>query len=666
MKFVSKNWVGAAVTIILSLHFIMAFTSLTRKSLVFDEPAHIVGGLNCWKNNDYSMTPDNGLLPQKIIAFPLLFLKAEVPPPESREWNDNAPEQIQKKLLFGDFKETGRILFSARTAILCISVLTGLAVFFISRSIFGTAGGFVSLILYSFCPSILAHSRFATSDLVATSTFLMSVWAFWRLLHKINIPNVLLSSISLAFLCLSKMSFFIIIPACLALILLKMAEKTPVMICSKWKRRELDTQSAQLKTFICLIVVNILLVTAIIWAFYGFRYEMHPKVSLVNKASIERNWNNLIVKTGTVGKIANFAREKQILPEAFIYGFLSVYQYSKHRYSFMNGELSETGWWTFFPYAFLTKTPVPFFIILILAIFAIRRKPSHAERNEVENSNGSLFGKFHDILPYLVFIIIYFLFAVVSKINIGHRHILPIYPPLFIICGGISYLFASNATDIIRKLRLPAILLVAWFCLDSLSAWPDYLSYFNRLAGGPENGYKHLVDSSLDWGQDLSNVNPTLEKHKELNSKNLYISYFGVDIPERFSIQAKILPGYHLFDRKSVFRLEEGTYIISATMLQMVYFAEMLYNETGLVNSQLDEELFVKSRDAAEHEISKFGGNPDANHEPSKDYRIYNMLRFAKLYIYLRDRKPDASVGHSMLVFKLSSKEVKEALSPSP
>lgn len=666
MKFVYKNWIAIAVAVILSLHFILAFTSLIRKSLVFDEPAHIVGGLNCWKNNDYSMTPDNGLLPQKIIALPVLFMQVELPPAGSSEWNDKTPLQIQEKLLFKDFGETGKILFSARTAILFISVLTGFAVFLISRSIFGTAGGFVSLILYSFCPSILAHSRFATSDLVAASTFLMSVWAVWRLIHKINIPNILLSSLSLAFLCLSKMSFFIIIPVCFALILLRMTKDAPVMICSKWMKKELATQSAQLSAFVCLGILNVILVSAIIWAFYGFRYEMHPETSSVDKVSIGQNWNNLIAQTGTIGKIANFAKEHKILPEAFTYGFLSVYQYSKHRYSFMNGELSNTGWWSFFPYAFFTKTPIPFFLILIFAIFTIRRKTCPAEKKEFEEQHGSLLNNFYDVSPYLVFIIIYLLFAIVSKINIGHRHILPIYPPLFIVCGGVSYVFAANAAGIIRKLRIPAVFLVAWFCFDSFAAWPDYLSYFNRLAGGSDNGYNHLVDSSLDWGQDLSNVNPTLEKNKELDSKNLYLSYFGVDIPERFGIQAKILPGYHLFDRERVFHLGEGTYIISATMFQMAYFAEMFYNETGLDNSQIDEGLFVKSRDLAEQEIREFSENSNIKHEPSRDYRIYNMLRFAKLYIYLKDRKPDALVGHSMLVFKLSREDLENAMRPAP
>jgi len=90
--------------------------------------------------------------------------------------------------------------------------------------------------------------------------------------------------------------------------------------------------------------------------------------------------------------------------------------------------------------------------------------------------------------------------AMTTSLNIGHRHILPIYPPLFVLCGACALYFRS------LKFRAGAIvisILTCWQVAESFAVRPDYLSYFNQAAGGPEGGYRHLVDSSLDWGQDL-------------------------------------------------------------------------------------------------------------------------------------------------------------------
>ena len=64
---------------------------------------------------------------------------------------------------------------------------------------------------------------------------------------------------------------------------------------------------------------------------------------------------------------------------------------------------------------------------------------------------------------------------------------------------------ASGAAAPRRKPLLAGavVICVTLFALESLYRWPNYLAYFNLLAGGPAHGYQHLADSSLDWGQDL-------------------------------------------------------------------------------------------------------------------------------------------------------------------
>ena len=98
--------------------------------------------------------------------------------------------------------------------------------------------------------------------------------------------------------------------------------------------------------------------------------------------------------------------------------------------------------------------------------------------------------------------------AMTSPLNLGERHLLPTYPALFILAGGAAGWLRSQH----RWFGAAAVaaLLVA-LGAESIAIRPHYLAYFNVLAGGPESGYRHLVDSSLDWGQDLPGLKRWLE-----------------------------------------------------------------------------------------------------------------------------------------------------------
>ncbi len=653
---VPKSWEIVIVTAVLLLHFSLGFTSLIQKSLTFDEPAHIAGGLDCWINGNFGMTPDNGVLPQKIETLPLLFMEDCIQA-NSPAWDEKTTDDVQKKILFNDFSRTDIIVESARIPVLAVSVLTGLFLFFVSRCIFGSLGALITLFLYCLSPTILAHSCLATSDLIASSAFIISIWAVWKTLHKINATNILLSSISISMLCLSKMSFFIIIPIYLVLIFFRICSGTPLPVAFKSRVCEFKSQKSQFMVFLCLALLNAVFVILMVWSFYGLRFEMGKDY---DPQAQEQRWQTMLDKTGRIGKIANFARKSKIMPEAFTYGFLSVYHYSRQRYAFMDGELSNNGWWIFFPYSFLIKTPIPLFCLMLIAIFAVFQIRRQAlEDKKTDESLPTNKNVLYELLPYIVFIGIYVTFAIASRINIGHRHLLPIYPALFLLAGSVSYFFKTTMQSH-RVIRLAVILSCVWFFTESLMIWPDYLAYFNQFSGGPKNGYKHLVDSSLDWGQDLKKLKLWTGKNRGSEKNPLYLSYFGTDIPERFALDAKILPGFHPFDRKTEFFLEKGTYVISATMLQFVYFPELYKNETGLDPTKINDELYQKVKGPAEKEILEYMKNPISGQ--SQDYKLYNMLRFAKLCLYLRDRQPDDFIGYSLLVHKLSDDEIRKAL----
>jgi hypothetical protein len=161
--------------------------------------------------------------------------------------------------------------------------------------------------------------------------------------------------------------------------------------------------------------------------------------------------------------------------------------------SYLLGEVRDTGWWYFFPVALAVKTPLAFILLCAAGAFAAPRAPPGPDRR-------------YQLEPLAIATVL-LLVCIPSRINIGVRHVLPIYPFLAITAGvGLAWLFRS-----IRAAPAAALcgaLLLGWHLVSSVRAHPDYLAYFNELAGDePE---RILVDSDLDSGQDLKRLADTL------------------------------------------------------------------------------------------------------------------------------------------------------------
>ena len=201
-----------------------------------------------------------------------------------------------------------------------------------------------------------------------------------------------------------------------------------------------------------------------------------------------------------------------------------------------------------------------------------------------------------------------------------------------------------------RKISVLTVVLGV-LLLETLSVHPHYLSYFNLLSGGPARGYRLLVDSSNDWGQDL----PALAKWQESNKlhNKRYLAYFGTANPLSYGINIKKLPGFLDRHYESDWQpLSAGTYIISATLLQLIYQPDVFGQWTAE-----QEYEFVK--------LSNFFSqrtNIDSRKLHFDQYRKYEKLRFARLCHYLRQRNPDEMIGYSLLVYNLNAEDIRQAL----
>jgi hypothetical protein len=262
----------------------------------------------------------------------------------------------------------------------------------------------------------------------------------------------------------------------------------------------------------------------------------------------------VVDRSTTVGTIMAEVGKKLGLPaHPYLVGLndFAVHDREGH-HAYLMGMWSEQGWWYYFPVVFAVKTPAAVLILLGLCVAAglvalARAGPRRWRIREVPFEWMVL------LLPPLV----YFALCMRSHVNIGVRHILPVYPFLFIA------LAAALTRRAWGKRALGVLALV--LAVESVAIYPHYLAFFNGFAGGPDNGPRYLVDSNLDWGQDLNNLKKYLAAH---DMKRLCICYFGRARLQYYKIDYLYLPRTaETAEREKM----DCVAAISATQLQGAY-----------------------------------------------------------------------------------------------
>ena len=170
------------------------------------------------------------------------------------------------------------------------------------------------------------------------------------------------------------------------------------------------------------------------------------------------------------------------------------------------------------------------------------------------------------IVCLLVPVIVYGVSAIATNLNLGVRHVLPLYPFLFVALGiGVWRMMCRWAP----LGGLLALALLLGLVVESAMAWPNYIAFFNTPSGGSRGGVKLLSDSNLDWGQDL----PLLRDWQEENpTRKLYLCYFGTADPRFYKLDFTNLPGGWPWMPETVPTQPGGVLAISATNLQGTYF----------------------------------------------------------------------------------------------
>jgi len=647
------------------LHWSLAFSAVWQKCQTFDEVIHVTGGYSYWVTGDYRLNPEAGMLAQRLMALPLLAGDYRFPPLDQEAWRHSRQLALGRQFFFEQGNPVDAMLRQARATMAAVSTLLGLAVYLWSRRLFGPAGGMLSLLLYALSPPFLANGPLATVDVTAALCFLLAVGAFWALLQKLTLRRLAASTAATAALFVAKMSAVLLLPMMAVLLALRLAVRRPLP-AAFGRERVLTGRAAQAGVLLGAVLAHAMVTVFTIWLFHGFRYSAFRATAGPGQM-LAVEWLHPDAAEGLVGHAVTFARERRWLPEAYLCGFLHTFKSAEHRSAFLNGRYSLRGWWWFFPYCLAVKTPLPVFAVLVLAAVAAGLRYRESARGGRDgHAPAGQRGMLYRTAPLWTLLAVYWASALTSHLNIGHRHILPTYPPMFILAGAAVWLAGR------RWVRPALAALVAALAVEAAWIWPDYLAYFNQLVGGPRNGYKHLVDSSLDWGQDL----PALKRWLDRNvpgvrqHQDVYLSYFGTASPEHYGVEVNYLPRCPRppsGGRLEFFTLEGGVYCISATMLQQVVAGapgpwvpsyEAAYQ---LLRSELGPLLDAGPAERAQR-IAREG----------KEYwgsRLiaFDALRLARLCAFLRQRRPDDWAGYSILIYRLSDEEVRQMVEgPAP
>jgi hypothetical protein len=476
---------------LLLLGFAVAGTfSLRRDAATFDETAHIVAGLSYLDRNDFRLNSEHPALAKLWAAWPVRVLGRDTVDYGSPAWRETDEWMLGFAALQGD---PARVLVPARLAILATGLALGAIVLAWSWELWGAWGGLLSLFLYVTSPTMLAHARYVTTDLPAALGIVATVWLFWRFTRRPSAVRAALCGLAAGAALATKYSAVLLAPMLLVVAL-------PWLCGKEWRSRS---------TRLLLALPLVALVAGIVvWAAYGFRYAASPDPSYAF------DWSALGERPGPSSTLLREARDAHLAPEAWLHGLATVRATSSRREAYLNGQRSVVGWWSYFPEAFLLKSPPALFALLAWgAVFAARRLRSRA----------------FDVWAVLGPVVVYALFSLSARLNIGHRHLAPIEPLLFVLLGCIARSAWSRRAG---RIALGALLLS--YTASFVAATPRYLSYFNFLAGGPRGAPRYLLDSNLDWGQDLGRLG---EWSREHGSPEIYLAYFGTADPRAYGIR---------------------------------------------------------------------------------------------------------------------------------
>ncbi|MDP3004519.1 MAG: glycosyltransferase family 39 protein [Candidatus Azambacteria bacterium] len=540
---------------LLTLFGLLAVTSMWNDNANYDERIHLPAGYSYITRQDMRLNPEHPPLVKDLAALSLLFMKINFPF-QSWGWNTPLTTDLSRTpawqtdvgfgndLLYYSGNDAQKMMRYGRIPIILIGILLGFYIFRFTKELWGDLAGLIALTFYSFSPTFLAHTRLVTTDVAAAAAFFIS---FYYLYKWLKIPiwrNLCIFGIVLGFSFLTKFSTFLLVPIFGFIVLVW------ILLHGQWKK--------YLVGFILVLVIAYLVVGAV----YAFHVWHYP----IEKQAIDTSFILSTFGFKPLVDLSVWISSQPVLRAwgQYFLGFLMVLQRSGGgNTTYYLGEVSANGSRLYFPLVYLIKEPLAYILLTFFALFL-------CIKHYRERIKKHWFSDFVELLKnnpaesgMLFMVIVYWAFSIHSNLNIGVRHILPALPFIYALTARQIGLWINKNPQLFglywRRLKkgfIVAILFI-WAIISVVSAWPSFLAYFNGIAGGPDNGYKFVVDSNNDWGQDILRLAQFIEKN---NIKEIKMDYFSGAPAEYYVRTAKIKS----FNREAP---QKGWLAVSTTIL---------------------------------------------------------------------------------------------------
>jgi hypothetical protein len=370
------------------------------------------------------------------------------------------------------------LLWEARAAMVVFPLALLVMVFFAARSFFGYTAAAIAALLLAFEPSLIAHGSLATLDMAFATCMFAATWAAYEYASKPSPVRLVILGLAMGLALASKFLALTLPLTVLVLILLPDLQR-PVRWHSVLKK-------AGAWMGACLIA------WIVVWGVYGFRYSALPHSTKPNY-DLTALFASAGLSQSIWPTITSFLARFHVVPEAYIAGAATVKTFDASP-AYLFGNVYPEGLWYYYPIALLIKLTIP---VMALALIAI------ASRRLWRANSRALLTLLLSILPVLAL-------AMIGKVNMGIRHVLPVYPLLIVLA-------AAGGAVLVERSRAGAAIAIALICfhvVSSLWSAPGQISYANELAGGSNNLYKLLVDSNLDWGQSDAQLAAYVQSHQ--------------------------------------------------------------------------------------------------------------------------------------------------------
>jgi Dolichyl-phosphate-mannose-protein mannosyltransferase len=464
--------------ILLPLFLVQGLFFIGANSPTYDEAKNLTAGYSHLIKKDFRLAPETPPLLKEFFALPL-FVRYRLPfNPDPQHWRAGADYLIGQDFLYRSMIPADQMLALSRLPNLflgaCLIVLIGCW----ANRIWGSRAATLAMALASFEPNLVAHSSLVTTDMGVTLFIFLTVYLLWEYMNCPRWWLLVATGFSTGAALVSKFSAILIMPMIALIVALSSLSDNYFLLPLRKTQNQQRYKLFQYAAVLLLIFSFALLAILPAYFFHGFQ-----------------PW--------FLG----------------LWRFLTVAHEGQP--SFFLGEHSYQGWWNYFVVAFLIKTSIGSLILIAASLAFYRAGTSIGCRAAV-----------FLLLP----VVLVFLAISQANVNIGVRHILPVYPFLFVLASRLVTVQVQHRWLAPFLIGAPLV----FTAVSSIQIAPHQLAYFNELVGGPDKGYRYLSDSNIDWGQDLRGVKVYMDKE---NLPIIYLSYFGTAPPSYYGIRYQYVPG---------------------------------------------------------------------------------------------------------------------------